>query len=62
MKKAVVLLLAVCSLFCMTSCVDSEQLKEIAVVQAIGIDYDKDEFQLTLQIYSPKERRRYQFN
>lgn len=54
MKKIAVLLLAVCSLFCMTSCVDSEQLKEIAVVQAIGIDYDKDEFQLTLQIYSPK--------
>lgn len=54
MKKAVVLLLAVCSLFCMTSCVDSEQLKEIAVVQAIGIDYENDEFQLTLQIYSPK--------
>jgi spore germination protein KC len=56
MKKLGILtisiLLCVCSF---TSCIPSRQLNETAIVQAIGIDQlDNGDYELTLQIYSPK--------
>ena len=41
-------------LFTFTSCFPSHELNETAIVQAIGVDWSKDGFELTMQIFAPK--------
>lgn len=53
-KIAAVLLVIPIILFSFTSCIQGHQLNETAIVQAIGIDWAEDQFEVTLQIYSPK--------
>lgn len=53
-KITSILLASVLLLFSLTSCIESHQLNETAIVQAIGIDRVEDQFEVTLQIYSPK--------
>lgn len=53
-KKIFLFLLSTSVLLSFTSCIKHYELKEIAIVQAIGIDYEEELFHLTLQIYSPQ--------
>lgn len=54
MKKLWFIFGSLLILFSFSSCIQSSQLNETAIVQAIGIDKTEDQFQVTLQIYTPK--------
>lgn len=55
MKKLLsLLLISALILLTATSCLKKNELNEVAIVQAIGIDTSTEGFKLTLQIYSPK--------
>ncbi|WMJ23493.1 Ger(x)C family spore germination protein [Paludicola sp. MB14-C6] len=51
--KLILLLMLLSSCIILSSCIPSQQLNSRALVQAIGLDYENDEIQLTLQIFSP---------
>ena len=54
MKKMCLLLCGVLLCFGFTSCISHNELNETAIVQAIGLDYEDNQFLVTMQIYSPK--------
>lgn len=49
MKK--ILLLLICLLLC--GCYDYRELKDIAIITGIGVDYEDEEYTVTLEIYTP---------
>lgn len=52
-KSILLLFLTLVSFSSMTGCIDTIQLNERAIVQAVGIDWENDAYLLTLQIFSP---------
>lgn len=52
-KKLLLSVLILINIFTLTGCLKTVQLNERALVQAIGIDYEDGQFELTFQIFSP---------
>lgn len=53
LKRWICAALAVCCLF-LGGCMENIQLKDRAIVQEVGIDYEDGEYQITLQVFSPE--------
>ena len=54
MKKIGVIFCGLLLCLSFTSCISHNELNETAIVQAIGLDYEEEQFLVTMQIYSPK--------
>ncbi len=53
MKKLLSLLLSVSLCFGLAGCSSATPLKEKLIVEGIGVDWEDDQFKVTLQVYSP---------
>lgn len=54
MKRIALLGAAMLLSISMTSCIPGHELNETAIVQAVGIDWAEDGYEITMQIYAPK--------
>lgn len=52
-KRPIILIILIITTITLTGCFESEQLNERMLVQAVGIDLNEDEIEITLQVYAP---------
>ena len=50
MKKIILII----SLFMLTGCYDYQEINDLAIISAIGVDYKDDEYIITLEVLSDK--------
>ena len=55
-KKITAFICTVSLILCLCSCVSATELRDRAIVQIMGIDYEKGKYKLTLQEYLPTQK------
>lgn len=53
MKKMRILLLTICMMVFFTGCLQADELKDRAIIQAVGVDYEDGIYTVTIQKFSP---------